>query len=68
VDDVIMDEFHYYSDHSRGAAWRIPLLTRFEKSPALPWPTMPPSSPATPWTSPKSPACGLKTGWIEWKI
>ena len=21
VDDVIMDEFHYYSDHSCGAAW-----------------------------------------------
>ena len=21
VDDVIMDEFHYYSDHSRGSAW-----------------------------------------------
>lgn len=27
VDDVIMDEFHYYSDRSRGAAWQIPLLT-----------------------------------------
>ncbi|WAC19864.1 DUF3516 domain-containing protein [Luteolibacter sp. SL250] len=27
VDDVIMDEFHYYADHSRGAAWQIPLLT-----------------------------------------
>jgi len=27
VDDVIMDEFHYYSDHSRGGAWQIPLLT-----------------------------------------
>ena len=27
VDDVIMDEFHYCSDHSRGAAWQIPLLT-----------------------------------------
>ncbi|MFT3990042.1 MAG: DUF3516 domain-containing protein [Luteolibacter sp.] len=27
VDDVIMDEFHYYSDHSRGVAWQIPLLT-----------------------------------------
>jgi superfamily II RNA helicase len=26
VDDVIMDEFHYDSDHSRGAAWQIPLL------------------------------------------
>lgn len=26
VDDVIMDEFHYYSDHSRGGAWQIPLL------------------------------------------
>jgi hypothetical protein len=27
VDDVIMDEFHYYSDHERGAAWQVPLLT-----------------------------------------
>jgi superfamily II RNA helicase len=27
VDDVIIDEFHYYSDHSRAAAWQIPLLT-----------------------------------------
>lgn len=27
VDDIIMDEFHYYADHSRGAAWQIPLLT-----------------------------------------
>jgi superfamily II RNA helicase len=27
VDDVIMDEFHYYSDHSRGTAWQIPLFT-----------------------------------------
>ncbi|QQL45293.1 DEAD/DEAH box helicase [Sulfuriroseicoccus oceanibius] len=26
VDDVIIDEFHYYSDHSRGVAWQIPLL------------------------------------------
>ncbi|HRQ90927.1 MAG TPA: DEAD/DEAH box helicase, partial [Bacteroidia bacterium] len=26
VDDVIMDEFHYYSDPERGAAWQIPLL------------------------------------------
>ncbi len=34
-------------------------------SPASPWPTTPRSSPATPWTSPKSPACVLKTGWIE---
>ncbi len=24
--DVIMDEFHYYSDRSRGIAWQIPLL------------------------------------------
>ena len=22
-----MDEFHYYSDHERGVAWQIPLLT-----------------------------------------
>lgn len=27
VDDVIMDEFHYYSDHERGVAWQTPLLT-----------------------------------------
>ena len=27
ADDVIMDEFHYYSDHERGIAWQIPLLT-----------------------------------------
>ncbi len=27
VHDVIMDEFHYYSDRDRGAAWQIPLLT-----------------------------------------
>jgi hypothetical protein len=25
--DVIMDEFHYYSDNSRGVAWQVPLLT-----------------------------------------
>jgi superfamily II RNA helicase len=25
--DVIMDEFHYYSDRTRGIAWQIPLLT-----------------------------------------
>ncbi|MGZ3727951.1 MAG: DEAD/DEAH box helicase [Bdellovibrionota bacterium] len=33
VDDVVMDEFHYYSDKQRGVAWQIPLLalpqTRF---------------------------------------
>jgi len=27
VNDVIMDEFHYYSDHDRGVAWQTPLLT-----------------------------------------
>jgi superfamily II RNA helicase len=27
VADVIMDEFHYYSDPERGVAWQIPLLT-----------------------------------------
>ena len=27
VDDVIMDEFHYYSDRERGIAWQLPLLT-----------------------------------------
>jgi superfamily II RNA helicase len=26
VDDVVMDEFHYYSDPERGVAWQIPLL------------------------------------------
>lgn len=25
--DVVMDEFHYYSDSDRGAAWQLPLLT-----------------------------------------
>jgi superfamily II RNA helicase len=33
IDDVVMDEFHYYSDRDRGVAWQIPLLalknTRF---------------------------------------
>lgn len=27
VHDVIMDEFHYYSDAERGGAWQAPLLT-----------------------------------------
>ena len=27
VQDVIMDEFHYYADRERGVAWQIPLLT-----------------------------------------
>lgn len=27
VDDVVMDEFHYYSDPDRGMAWQLPLLT-----------------------------------------
>jgi len=26
VDDVVMDEFHYYSDKDRGVAWQVPLL------------------------------------------
>jgi superfamily II RNA helicase len=26
VDDVVMDEFHYYSDKQRGVAWQVPLL------------------------------------------
>jgi superfamily II RNA helicase len=25
--DIIMDEFHYYSDKERGVAWQVPLLT-----------------------------------------
>lgn len=33
VQDVVMDEFHYYSDRDRGVAWQVPLLalpqTRF---------------------------------------
>ena len=24
--DVVMDEFHYYSDRDRGVAWQVPLL------------------------------------------
>ena len=27
VHDVIIDEFHYYSDPERGLAWQVPLLT-----------------------------------------
>lgn len=27
VKDIIIDEFHFYSDRERGAAWQIPLLT-----------------------------------------
>jgi hypothetical protein len=27
VQEVIMDEFHYYADRDRGVAWQIPLLT-----------------------------------------
>ena len=27
VCDVVMDEFHYYSDKERGVAWQVPLLT-----------------------------------------
>ncbi|MFM7099923.1 MAG: DEAD/DEAH box helicase, partial [Verrucomicrobiota bacterium] len=27
VDDVVVDEFHYYSDRERGTAWQVPLLT-----------------------------------------
>lgn len=33
VDDVVMDEFHWYADRDRGVAWQLPLLilprTRF---------------------------------------
>lgn len=25
--DIVMDEFHYYSDKERGVAWQVPLLT-----------------------------------------
>jgi superfamily II RNA helicase len=27
VNDVVMDEFHYYADRERGVAWQVPLLT-----------------------------------------
>jgi superfamily II RNA helicase len=27
VDDVVMDEFHWYADRERGVAWQAPLLT-----------------------------------------
>ncbi len=27
IGDVVMDEFHFYSDRERGVAWQIPLLT-----------------------------------------
>ena len=27
VHDIVMDEFHFYSDPARGVAWQIPLLT-----------------------------------------
>jgi superfamily II RNA helicase len=27
VQEVVMDEFHYYADRERGVAWQIPLLT-----------------------------------------
>jgi superfamily II RNA helicase len=27
IEDIVMDEFHYYSDRERGVAWQVPLLT-----------------------------------------
>jgi superfamily II RNA helicase len=27
VDDLVMDEFHWYADRDRGVAWQVPLLT-----------------------------------------
>jgi superfamily II RNA helicase len=27
VQEVVMDEFHYYADRDRGGAWQVPLLT-----------------------------------------
>lgn len=27
VNDVVMDEFHWYADRERGVAWQVPLLT-----------------------------------------
>ena len=32
IDNVIMDEFHYYADRDRGVAWQIPLVS-------MPWAT-----------------------------
>src|SRR5687768_18559046 len=26
VDDVVMDEFHWYADRDRGVAWQVPVL------------------------------------------
>jgi hypothetical protein len=26
IDDIVIDEFHYYSDRERGVAWQLPLL------------------------------------------
>ena len=26
VDDVVLDEFHWYADRDRGVAWQVPLL------------------------------------------
>lgn len=28
IDFVVMDEFHYYGDRDRGAAWQLPLIAR----------------------------------------
>jgi superfamily II RNA helicase len=30
VDDVVLDEFHWYADRDRGVAWQVPLLTLFQ--------------------------------------
>ncbi len=30
IDDVVMDEFHYYADKERGVAWEVPLLALSE--------------------------------------
>ena len=27
IDDVVMDEFHWYADRDRGVAWQVPILT-----------------------------------------
>jgi superfamily II RNA helicase len=27
LQDIVMDEFHYYADRERGVAWQVPLLT-----------------------------------------
>ena len=36
IDQVVMDEFHYYSESDRGWAWQVPLLERVGQEEAVP--------------------------------